>query len=206
MIDEGYIKFHCHWSPSPALSTETINQVNACRQRLYQLKLIGAYENEIGYGNISQRLEGDRFVISGSSTGNIPVLDTSHYSIVNQVDVAKNEVYCEGPIKASSESMSHAIIYKENPNIQAVIHVHHLGMWQKLLNCVSTTAANVSYGTPEMAAEIVRLMQESDLLEKKLFVTAGHEEGIFTFGKNLEIAENLILIKLKEYEFNAHKN
>jgi len=74
-----------------------------------------------------------------------------------------------------------------------VIHVHQLEMWQKLLHCVPTTAANVSYGTPEMAAEIVRLMQESDLLEKKLFVTAGHEEGIFTFGKHIKIAENLIL-------------
>ncbi len=206
MIDEGYIKFQCNWTPAPPLSAEMVRPLNATRQRLYQLGLIGAYENGIGYGNISQRVEGDRFIISGSTTGNIPVLDESHYSLVNQVDVAKNEVYCEGPIKASSESMSHAIIYKENPNIMSVIHVHHLGMWQKLLNCVPTTAKDVSYGTPEMAAEIVRLMQESDLLEKKLFVTAGHEEGIFTFGKHINIAENLIINQFQEYEFNDYKN
>lgn len=205
MIDEGYIKFQCNWKPSPALEEEAIRSINACRQRLYQLGLIGAYENEIGYGNISQRLTGDRFIISGSATGNIPVLDKSHYSIVYQVDVAKNEVHCEGPIKASSESMSHAIIYKENPNIQAVIHVHHLEMWQKLLHCVPTTAANVSYGTPEMAAEIVRLMQESNLLEKKLFVTAGHKEGIFTFGERLEIAEKLIINKFNKHTFYDDK-
>jgi len=205
MIDEGYIKFNCNWTPAPPLLAEAITTLNACRQRLFQLGLIGAYENGIGYGNISQRLEGERFVISGSATGNMAVLDESHYSLVHRVNVAKNEVYCAGPIKASSESMSHAIIYKENPNIQAVIHVHHLGMWQKLLDKIPTTAANVSYGTPEMAAEIVRLMRESNLLKKKLFVTAGHEEGIFTFGEDINTAEQLLFHKFKEHELNAHK-
>jgi len=42
-------------------------------------------------------------------------------------------------------------------------------------------------------------------LKKKLFVTAGHEEGIFTFGEDINTAEQLLFHKFKEHELNAHK-
>jgi len=44
-----------------------------------------------------------------------------------------------------------------------------------------------------MALEIKSLFKTTDVLDKKLLVMGGHEEGIITFGKDLEDAGALIL-------------
>lgn len=193
-MDEGYIKFNCHWTKSAALATEKIQAINQCRNQLYQLGFIGAYDNGIGFGNISQRLENNTFLISGSTTGNFPHLNGAHYAIVKSFDIDKNEVKCIGPIKASSESMSHAVIFQTCPEIQVVIHIHHLQLWKNTLHKIPTTAKTAAYGTPEMAIEIIRLLTESSVRnEEKIFNMAGHEEGLIVFGNNFEEAMDILL-------------
>lgn len=189
MIDEGYIKFQPHWTQTPALAENLIAEINHWRQQLYDCGLIGAYPDGIGFGNISCRYNGsDQFVISGSATGNFPVLDGRHYSLVTKVNVASNELWCEGPIVASSESMSHAAVYRLVPAVQAVVHVHHLGLWEQLLYKVPTTDETATYGSPEMVYAIETLFATTPLRKEGLFVMAGHREGIFTFGESLEAA------------------
>lgn len=188
-MDEGYIKFQACWTATPPLSYPLIDQLNHWRQKMYQQGFIGAYSNGIGFGNISQRLPArGEFLISGSATGNIEQLTAAHYAKVTAVDVDKNTLYCEGNTIASSESMSHAVIYQTCPDIHAVIHIHHLEMWKKLLHQVPTTDLSAAYGTPEMAYSIIHLLKTTDLLEKKIFVMEGHEEGIFVFGQDLASA------------------
>jgi L-ribulose-5-phosphate 4-epimerase len=193
-IDEGYVKYHCHWLPAEALDKQRIEELNHWRNKLYQLGLIGQYENGIGYGNISIRGEIDRqFTISGTSTGGIPVLNESYYTTVIDYDWTQNTVTCQGPIQSSSEALTHAAIYEANPNIHAVIHIHDRSLWSSLMNQVPTTRENVAYGTPEMAEEIIRLCQEDTLVEQQILVMSGHEEGIIVFGVNLDRAGNLLL-------------
>lgn len=188
-MDEGYIKFQAHWTKTPPLSYALIDQLNHWRQEMYQRGFIGAYPNGIGFGNISHRFpQEEQFLISGSTTGNIEQLTAAHYAKVTAVDVDKNTLYCEGNTIASSESMSHAVIYQTCPTIRAVIHVHHLAMWKKLLHQVPTTDLSATYGTPEMAHSIIHLLKTTNLLEKKIFVMEGHEEGIFVFGRDLASA------------------
>ncbi len=161
---------------------------------MYELGLIGAYPNGIGFGNISRRLGDEgQFVISGSATGNFTKLDERHYATVTRVDAQQNRLWCEGPIIASSESMSHAAVYQECPWVNGVIHVHHPGMWKALLHKVPTTDKNAPYGSPEMVASIIELMRETDLPERKVFVMEGHEEGIFTFGHSLAEAFEVLM-------------
>ena len=100
---------------------------------------------------------------------------------------------CQGPVIASSESMSHAVLYQQVPEINAVFHVHHLELWKKVLHHIPTTDESAPYGSPEMAKEIIRLIKESDVLNQKVFAMAGHREGLFSFGKTLEEAGNIIL-------------
>ena len=64
---------------------------------------------------------------------------------------------------------------------------------------VSTTEKNVSYGTPEMAKEIIRLFKQDNLIDKKILVMSGHEEGIISFGANLEEAANILLDRYYEW-------
>ena len=189
MSDEGYIKFNPTWHQKKLPKNLNLSYITHFRQALYTLNLIGAYSNDIGYGNISQRLnDQNNFLISGSSTGNYNTLTRQHYSKVLDFNLEKNSLTCEGPIIASSESMSHAVIYQECNWVNGVIHIHHLKMWQKLLHKVPTTDKRATYGSPEMANAIIQLLRETDLKTQRIFVMEGHEEGIFTFGKNLEEA------------------
>ena len=194
MIDEGYIKYQCHWQNSPIITFNEIKELNQWRDKLYQLNLIGQYDNGVGFGNISIRdRQPEYFIISGTQTGGITHLTPEHYTKVIEFDWQKNSVSCLGSIKASSETLTHAALYVANPEIKAVIHVHHLSLWQRLINKVPTTDINCAYGTPEMAQEIIRLSQEEETRKLKIIVMSGHQEGIITFGRSLTEAGNILL-------------
>jgi ribulose-5-phosphate 4-epimerase/fuculose-1-phosphate aldolase len=194
VIEEGYIKFKAQWTDKIPLEKSSIEVLNYFRQVMYDHQLIGAYKNGFGYGNISQRIKNsNQFIISGSKTGNVKALDETHYSAVTQVEVEKNTLYCKGATIASSESMSHAVIYKSLDWVNGVIHIHHLGLWKKLLHQIPTTDKSALYGSPEMAYAIQDLIKNTTLPQQKIFIMEGHEEGIFAFGGDLQEATNVIL-------------
>jgi L-ribulose-5-phosphate 4-epimerase len=197
-MQEGYTKFQCN--KKEHASPENIIKINKWRNEFYNLGLIGMYENGIGFGNISIRNK-EGFIITGSKTGGIEKLTKDNYTKVIDWDFNNNTLSCLGKINASSESLSHAAIYECSPRINAVIHVHNLELWEKLMYKIPTTKENIEYGTPEMANEILRLYQETLLRYKKILVMGGHKEGIIAFGRNLKEAGNVLLDnywKLKE--------
>jgi len=192
-MGEDYIKFKLNWEKAEAFSLEKLKELNDWRNKLYGIGLIGAYENGIGFGNISIRSTGKNFFISGSATGNIEELNQEHYCEVVGFELEQNSLKCKGPIKASSESMTHAAIYESDENANAVVHVHNLKLWAELIGKVPETKKEVEYGTVEMAMEIKRLFKETEVKEKKIIVMIGHKEGVISFGKNLEEAGNIML-------------
>ena len=54
--DEGYIKFQPSWQKTKPFLSKEINALNRWRQKLYEVKLVGAYPDGIGFGNVSQRV------------------------------------------------------------------------------------------------------------------------------------------------------
>jgi L-ribulose-5-phosphate 4-epimerase len=194
MIDEGYIKYQCHWSQIDAIAASDIQELNSWRKQLYQLGLIGEYDNGIGFGNLSIRLpQSNQLIISGTQTGGIPNLTAQHYTKVINYDWQQNYVTCQGLIQASSETLTHAAIYHALPEINAVVHVHHQLLWEELLGRVPTTNPDCAYGTPEMAEEIVRLCQQPVTQQAKIIAMSGHESGILTFGFDLNQASETLL-------------
>jgi ribulose-5-phosphate 4-epimerase/fuculose-1-phosphate aldolase len=194
-IDEGYIKYQSHWSPGPAPSIEAARLLDQSRRRLFAARLIGHYEDlNVGYGNISIRFGAPRqFLITGTQTGHIAQTNELHYSLVTDYDIEGNEVHCTGPVKASSEAMTHAAIYELDASIGAVVHVHSLALWDRHLNKLPTTDRTIGYGTPEMAREFQRLYGETAFRSEGLAVMAGHEEGLIGIGESLEQATAKIL-------------
>lgn len=146
----------------------------------------------VGFGNISQRINENSFLISGTQTGHIEQLDKSKYAIVTDYRIEENKLFCKGEINASSEGLSHAVLYEQNPAIQVIIHIHHKELWQKLLYKAPTTPSDVPYGTPEMALSIQDCYLNNHLEEQGILVMAGHEDGIISFGTNFEQAWKLI--------------
>lgn len=200
MGETGVIKFNCTWIKEDPLDHEVISDLNNWRDKLYKLGFIGVYENGIGYGNISKRYNNDQFIISGTATGKYQKLSAEHYTRVTDYDLDKNLVTAKGPIIASSESLTHALIYECDKNCNAVIHVHYADLWKRMMNKVPTTEKSIEYGTPAMAKEVKRLFVETDLSEQKILVMAGHEEGIISFGKDLEEAGSILMEALRKYK------
>lgn len=195
-MDEGYIKFNCTWIPSDDIPSDKVAALNVWREIMYKKGLIGMYPDGIGFGNISMRCSEKTFLISGTATGGLATLNESHYSLVNNYDLSTNSVTCTGPLKASSESLTHALIYECSAATNAVIHIHNLDLWNGLIHQLPTSSENILYGTPGMAHEIKRLFDETTLSTEKIMVMGGHREGIISFGKDLEEAGSILINKL----------
>jgi L-ribulose-5-phosphate 4-epimerase len=192
---KGAVKFNCHWTQSgPVISDEKYEIINYWREVLYNMDLIGAYENGVGFGNISMRIGGgNQFLITGSATGEIPELEPGHYVKVNSYNIDDNAVQCVGPLKASSESLTHAAIYSADSDTNAVIHIHSFELWSELIYKVPTTNPAMDYGTAGLAKDIARLFSESDVIEKRIIVMAGDRAGILTFGNDIDEAVNILM-------------
>jgi L-ribulose-5-phosphate 4-epimerase len=200
-MNEGYIKFQCNWEQSEIQIPEVIyKQLESERKKLYELGLIGMYPDGIGFGNISIRTDGGSFIITGSATGQFASLNPSQYSLVSAYHFAGNSVSCEGLTKASAESLTHAAVYGALPEVGAVVHVHCMKLWEKLLNQYSTTSEEIEYGTPEMALAVQSLAVAVGMNEENIIIMGGHREGILAFGQNLEEATTQIIKIYNRYQ------
>jgi ribulose-5-phosphate 4-epimerase/fuculose-1-phosphate aldolase len=141
---------------------------------------------------------GHQFVITGSATGEIPELEPGHYVRVNSFNIEDNAVQCIGPLKASSESLTHAAIYSADPGANAVVHVHSIELWNELIYKVPTTNPSMDYGTTGLAKDILKLFKESDVYEKRIIIMAGDRAGILTFGHDMDEAVNVLMEYLKK--------
>jgi len=191
-MDEGYIKYQARHENIavqdlclPPLSDSLIK----ARDYLYTLKLIGVYDNGIGFGNCSFRTEENKFVITGSATGEIKNLTHKHLCLVEKFNVEKNTVYSKGEIAASSESMTHGAVYSANGKINCVLHVHSRKLFDFTAKSAAyhSTAENIPYGTPQMALAVTDEVQKIGK-PHGIIVMLGHDEGIIAFGENIESA------------------
>ena len=189
-----YVKFTYQCARPDVASFEAIAELNTYRRKLLEQRLIGVDSNGVGFGNLSVRdgVSGN-FYITGSATAGLPELTPTDCVRVVAYDFAKNWLCYEGAAIPSSESLTHAAIYESDPTISAVIHCHDSVLWRTRLDRVPTTSKAIAYGTPEMAYEIRRLFEETDVHSRKILVMAGHEGGIATFGKNFQQAFDILI-------------
>ena len=189
-----YVKFGYERAGTDIAPFDGLAELNACRRKLLSLRLVGLDSNGIGFGNLSIREGATRsFHITGSATGGLAKLSLADCVRVVEYDFKKNWLRYQGAAVPSSESLTHAAIYESDPSASAVIHCHDSILWRTLLDRALTTSKSVAYGTPEMAFEIMRLFEKSDVRTQKIFVMAGHQDGIVAFGNNLENAFDVLL-------------
>jgi len=203
-MEEGVIKFSLRFTEAAPLEMEPLEALNRWRTRLWQEALIGqnpARYQGYDFGNVSRRINdtdappGQRaFIISGTQTGHLQELDSRHYARVMSYDALNNAVVAEGPVKPSSESLTHGMLYDLDNGIRVVLHVHSPDIWQAAEHlAIPATARDAAYGTAKIAAEVQRLFNETDIREHKLFVMGGHEDGVVSFGTTAEEAGETLL-------------
>lgn len=183
-MEDGIIKYRCHWDRSLAIEKFNLDSIIYWRDKAFDLGYIGIYENGIGFGNISRR-EDDGFLVSGSATGNLIKTTFENYALVNKWDIKKNQLWCSGAVQASSESLTHAIIYDTLPMVNSILHIHNAELWEKYYSILPSTAKEIEYGTPEMALAIQELILKSGS-STGIFLMKGHEEGLISFGSNFD--------------------
>jgi L-ribulose-5-phosphate 4-epimerase len=193
-----YVKFACECARGDIPPFKALAELNACRRKLVEKNLMGVYANGVGFGNVSVR-DGEtrNFHITGSATSGLSELQATDCVRIVAYDLKRTWLRYEGAVIPSSESLTHAAIYESNSSASAVIHCHDPVLWRRLLDRAPTTSKTVTYGTPAMAYEIMRLFTASDVGSRQILVMAGHENGIVTFGENFEEAFNVLMRERK---------
>jgi ribulose-5-phosphate 4-epimerase/fuculose-1-phosphate aldolase len=199
---EGVIKYQLHHTQIQLPAQIDLAELNAWRSVMFKLNLIGQsphrYEG-YGFGNISQRLQvADlQFVISGTQTGHRSILTREDYCWVTHSAPQLNSIVSCGAIKPSSEALTHASVYLQNPKIQAVIHVHCPEIWQHTKQLkLAHTAADIAYGTPEMADAVTQLFKAENWQHTAVFSMLGHEDGVIAFAASLNEAACALITQL----------
>ncbi|MDR0760735.1 MAG: class II aldolase/adducin family protein [Treponema sp.] len=191
--EEGYVKYVADHKTGPAMELPRWKELNEARTRLYDTGLIGVLPNGVGFGNVSVRTAGDEFLISGTATGDRRVLTPLEYCLVQSFNIEENRVTTRGPVRASSESMSHGAVYRSRASVMCVIHVHSRKIFDAMIAGGSvSTPPEAAYGTPEMALAIASRVAERSV-DCGIMVLAGHDEGVLSYGVSVHDALDLIL-------------
>ena len=193
--EEGFIQFELEHDPCDLAreEAERIGSLLGWRRILRRVTLLGQEPGRYdgaGFGNLSARADrgfappGRRaFLITGTQTSGIERVEESDFAVVDEYDYRRNRVRSHGASRPSSEAMTHGAIYDVNAAIRAVFHVHSPEIWSHAKDFgLPTTAPAVGYGTPEMAAEVGRLLRRHDLERRSLLVMGGHLDGVMVFG------------------------
>lgn len=183
--EEGYTKYQCLFAEDQIEPSAQLTELIATRQLLYQLGLIGVLPDGVGYGNVSARMAQQTFLVSGSGTGGLALLDRSHFALVVRAEIDQNIIEARGMCRPSSESLTHAACYLASDQVRFVLHVHSAKIWNENLNRLPSTLPTAEYGTPEMAREVMRLVREDRNLAKGVVIMSGHQDGVIFYGREL---------------------
>lgn len=205
-LGEGIIQYdQSGFIFTPPLPAHEYSVLEKYREMLNQMKLIAAYDNGLGYGNISMRKDYShlhstprpQFLITGTQTGHLQYLTGEHYTRVIDFDIQRFMVVAQGTARASSETVTHASIYEMNPAINAVIHIHHPQIWTEMIKeNYPATGKWIPYGTLEMAVAVKSCIHDKT---QGLIVMKGHKEGAIAYGPNLATVMSLIGKVYKKY-------
>jgi hypothetical protein len=199
---EGIIKFELEFRRGPPPVAAHLPELDAWRLIFRRLGLLGQDPQRyagLGFGNLSRRAGGslpvDAFIISGTQTGGLERLTPADYVTVLSCDPDCNQVIASGPIKPSSEALSHGVLYQADPRIAWVMHLHSPEIFAAGSRLhLPTTDPGAPYGSPQMAAEIRRLSPAAGW--PGLLIMGGHDDGILAFGTTATTTGTLVMATL----------
>ena len=203
---EGVIKFELQFEQKPLPEALDLSQLIAWRAVFHRLRLIGQDPGRyggLGFGNISQKFPAhpadstDALVISGTQTGAGEILRRADFCQISGFSIEHNRICAEGPVKPSSEALTHAAVYHADASIAFVIHAHCPEIWRATRAlAIPAIPDSIAYGTPKMAAAVGVLIGASQQRSCGLFSMLGHEDGVISYGKCADEAATRLVTTL----------
>jgi ribulose-5-phosphate 4-epimerase/fuculose-1-phosphate aldolase len=201
---EGVVRYQARHTPGPldpALQP-LVTQLDAWRTRLVAVGLVGhdgVRYGGVGWGNVSARLEGERFLVTGTQTGGLVATDARHYAVVLRCDegVEGGAVWSQGPVAPSSEALSHAALYAAVPEARFIFHGHAPVLWRSGAHLgLPVTPVEVEYGTVAMARAVREVLRRQPHGQPGVLVMGGHEDGVVSWGPTADEAGRVLLAAL----------
>ena len=186
---EGAIQFAFDLKPGrgPGVQADVLEPLLAWRTVLRRLHLLGRTPGRyggLGYGNLSVRDPGrpGEFIVTASQTSGIEHLHADGLCRIREFDLERFWIAAEGFRPPSSESLTHAMIYHADPGVRWIFHAHSAEIRRQAEALgMPATGADVAYGSPPMARAVARLLAARPQ-RPLVFVTLGHEDGVFACG------------------------
>jgi ribulose-5-phosphate 4-epimerase/fuculose-1-phosphate aldolase len=188
------------------LISQAMHRLNEARKLCLDSEIIGqnpARYHGLGFGNISIRLQGETFLVSGSQTGHLSLLNASDCAWVRSIQPESNRLVAQGETKPSSESLTHGVIYQVLPWVNGVVHGHCSEIWSNSDTLgLPAIKSDVPYGTPEMALAVFDLCHHNFKMPTAgsnafVFVMKGHEDGVVALAETAMDAA-ILLAQLKK--------
>jgi L-ribulose-5-phosphate 4-epimerase len=210
MEREGVIKFGVRHASGPLDARrydDDARALDAWRSVVVALGGIGqspARYGGVGFGNMSARVRpttgarGARpFLVTASQTGLQARLTLHDLALVTHWSMDAFAIDSTGDALPSSEALTHAAIYDASPSVRAVVHVHMPEIATRARDLrLPSTLEHAAYGTREMVDEVHRLFRETSVDVKRVFVMAGHEDGVVAIGPSLDAAVLVLVATL----------
>jgi len=201
---EGTIRFSYELrapTPSDLIPSPLRQALESWRHVFEELALIGRERERydgFAFGNLSVRdpASCDRFFITASQTSDSPIEDADALPRIDACDLNAFHVVTTGTRAPSSESVTHAMVYRADHRIDWLFHVHSPDIWRRASALrLATTGTDVPYGSPMLAQAVSTLLREHP--ERPLvFATLGHEDGVFACGSDADSVGAAIVIAL----------
>jgi len=146
-------------------------------------------------GNVSLRVDGGMLIKAGGKP--LGRLTGDDIILVLEYDQKTNTAKVKGKFEPSSETPMHYLVYKNFPEVNAIVHAHdplvlkNSELVERLK--IKTTAREIPYGTLELAKEVIGRLKES----RYVFIK---NHGSIATGKNLKDAMDLMLQIHRKFE------
>jgi len=201
---EGVVQFAFDTSGEPGVDPSP--DLLAWRELMMRLQLIGQQPDRYagyGFGNLSQRISDEQdknaeFIISASQSAHLSHENPAAWSTIDVVNFERFWVEARSKQPPSSETLTHAAIYAAEPKANWVLHAHNPEIWRnaKALK-LPAIAEHVPYGSMAMTRAVAMLLQ-THLSRPLVFVTLGHEDGVFALGATARDTGGLLVSYLSK--------
>lgn len=188
MTDEGVIRFRADHEDGdlPSDARRVARVLLPVRAELRRAGWLGRDPDRYGgyaYGNLSARLGEERFVVSGTQTSDLDDADEDTFCVVEGWELEDNRVTSTGPVRPSSESLSHAALYQAALWIGVVLHVHAPGLFTRAARTgLPATGPDAEAGTVAIARDLLHLGRDLEAPAGVVHM-AGHPDGLLAYGE-----------------------